>query len=47
MTPPTVADLEARLKHLRHQSTTVLLLSAVNLFANVVTVVIAVLALTL
>jgi hypothetical protein len=45
MIPPTLADLNARLKHLEHQSATVLFLSAANMFANAVTVIIAVLAL--
>lgn len=45
MEPPTLADLSARIQHLEHQSATILFLSAANMFANAVTVVVAVLVL--
>lgn len=52
MEPPTPtleeqsdqAELGRQIEHLKHQSATVLYLSAINLFANAVTVLIAVLA---
>ena len=41
---PTLSELSARLDSLEHHSSTILLLSSINLFANVLTIVVAFLA---
>lgn len=42
--PPTMADIEHRLKLLEIQSGTILLLSGINLVANVATIIVAFIA---
>lgn len=44
--PPTVADLTGQIEDLKHQSGTILYLSAINLIANILTILVAFLAAT-
>ena len=43
-TPPPLTSLDSRIEILEHQSQTILFLSAINLFANLLTVGVALLA---